>query len=738
MNDHPVGSHFGGYTAFQFDITDALRPGVDNRLRVLVSNAHNPDVAPIGGDLGHFGGIYRLVWLITLDETYFDMGFHGSAGVFWETPLVSPERAQLRLTARLTHEGSRSRRVVWEAVVVDAEGQSVVRVCSDALLAPGQTESLSMATEIAHPRRWAPAHPHLYTVWHTLRDAATGALLDELSTPLGLRDFRIDAQSGFFLNGERCFLRGVGRHQDYDGLGYATPLATLVADTRQIREMGANAMRSHYPHAGAVYAECDRSGLIVWAKIPVMDQMAESEAFLQNARAQLAEMIQQLRNHPSIVFWGYHCEILGGADWFWPKPQDPARLEQHFRAARRFCEELEADCKALDPGRITLNDAHSDPNPQWYRDAGLLRINDANSWNIYHGWYHRNLSEVKSWLEETRAFAPERPYILAEFGAGTDPRIHSREPSIFDMSPEYADRFHRVYRDAIRDLPWLAGIFIWTWSDFQRSSLGDCMLHINNKGMVDAARRPKDAYFQYQAWWTTAPMVHIAGHARTLRAGFADRQGRLTETIRVYSNQPEVELLLDGASLGLRGPVDGAAEWSLAWGPGRQQLLARAGTACDCLQTEVCIYPADLRAWDAPGAELCINAGQSRCDVHDPLTRRVWLADRPYAGPGTCGHVGGRTFTSWPDMAAWNGIREGTNRHIRGGDLQSVFQTFLIGLSSFRADVPCGMYEVELRFAEPFDRATRCGSRVPHGCDAKGERIFDVRIQDQLVPESVR
>ncbi|MGC9450197.1 MAG: glycoside hydrolase family 2 TIM barrel-domain containing protein [Oceanipulchritudo sp.] len=730
LNGEEVGQHLGGYTAFQFDLTDLLHADRENRLEVVVSNAHNPDVPPIGGDLGHFGGIYRPVWLITLKETHFTMADHGGCGVYWQTSNVSLRQASLQLSATVSHCGSSPRRVVWEASLIDPEGTLISNLQSTATIASGQTCDLRLETEVILPSLWSPEAPVCHTLQHQLRDADTGEGLDSLSTPLGFRSFRIDAEQGFFLNDDHCFLRGVGRHQDFEDLGYATPLATLVEDTRQIREMGCNAMRSHYPHADAVYAECDRSGLICWVKIPVMDQMAESPAFLRNARRQLHEMIQQLRNHPSILFWGYHCEILGGADWFWPQPQDPKRLEEHFAAARLFCKTLDADCKRIDPDRITLNDAHSDPNPRWYQDTGLLQVNDANSWNIYHGWYHRNLSEVKSWLQETRAYAPDKPYILAEFGAGVDPRIHAREPTVFDMSPEYADRFHRVYREAIRDLPWLAGVFIWTWSDFQRTSLGDGMGHINNKGMLDNARRPKDAFFQYQSWWSRSPMVHIAGQARTLRAGFGDA---LEESIRVYSNQPEVELFLNGTSQGVRMVEDGAADWLLALPGGRHQLLAVAGPVRGLMETIVRLYPDDLRQWQAPGEELCLNLGQSRCDVLDPLTRRIWLPDQPYAGPGTCGYVGGQTFRSWPDMPAWEGIREGTNRHIRGGDMQPVFQTFRIGIDRWRADVPAGGYEVELLFAEPFDASTRRGDRVPHGAGSDGRRVFDVLLQGQCV-----
>ena len=190
-------------------------------------------------------------------------------------------------------------------------------------------------------------------------------------------------------------MRGVGRHQDFEALGYATPAATLAEDTRMIKTMGANAMRSHFPHGAAVYDTCDQHGLLVWAKIPVMDKMNESQEFLENSREMFLEMIHQLGHHPSIILWGYCCEILGDADWFWEKPQDPERLKEHFEAALRFCKSLDDLAKEVDPARPTCNDFHTDPNPQWYRETGLTEVNDVNSWNIYHGWYHENLRHAQ-------------------------------------------------------------------------------------------------------------------------------------------------------------------------------------------------------------------------------------------------------------------------------------------------------------------------------------------------------
>lgn len=733
LNGTQVGRHLGGYTAFCFDITPWLRSDTDNTLEVTLSNAHNPEVPPIGGDLGHFGGIYRSVSLMHTSPVHFDLCHYGSDGVFWQTPSVTPEQAELSLTARLVNHQTDTADITWSVTVQAPSGETVYEHTQP--LSLQGTDHCTVAehqTVITTPSLWSPDTPNVYRITHRIIDTTTGAPLDVQESPLGFRWFSIDKNTGFHLNGKHCFLRGVGRHQDYPGLGYAVPSETLAADTRRVKSMGANAMRSHYPLCNAVYEECDHSGLMAWAKIPVMDKMNESATFLDNARTMFTELILQMGTHPAVIFWGYACEILGDADWFWDKPQDPGKLKTHFETALSFCRALDDLAKELDPQRLTMNDFHSDPNPQWYRDSDLTEVNDINGWNIYHGWYHRNLDEAKSWLEDTRAFAPDRPYMLAEFGAGVDERIHAHEPSVFDFSPEYSARFHAHYRRVLKELPWVAGMFIWTWSDFQRTSLGDTMKHLNNKGMLANDRTPKDAYYQYRAWWTEEPMVRIAGHRFPRRAGVGDGDGRLHEKVRVFSNETAVELLVNGKSLGQRDVVDGQAAWECELQDGENQLVARSERAVDTLTFTADVYPADLKTWNTPGRRLCVNVGQARFSCYDEVTDTMWVPDRTYT-EGGFGHVDGEYFRSWPDSAAWDGIRDGTSRHVRGAENQAMYQSFLVGVTEYRFDVAPGPYEVTLHWCEPFAEQVRKGAAVPHGGDSDGCRVFDVALNDVTV-----
>lgn len=729
VDGEKIATHLGGYTAFRAALPPRPAAGGAYDVRVRVSNAPNPAVPPLGGDLGHFGGLYREARLFVVGPCHFDLEHFGGDGVYWETPEVAPAAARLRVTARVRAPRPGG---AWECVVRAPSGVVVARGLTPLPPAAGAggVAVLAWETALERPELWSCETPALYAVENRLLDAS-GDELDWVTIPLGLRSFAADAARGFFLNGGRCFLRGVGRHQDYAGRGYAAPPEILVNDAREIKAMGANAVRSHYPLSPAAYAECDRQGLLAWVKIPVMDQMAPGAEFLGNAVAMLSETIWQLRNHPSIVIWGYACEILGGLDWFAPRPLAPEAFAAALRESAAFCRELQGVCKRLDPGRLTANDFHAAPHPEWYAQAGLTEINDLNGWNVYHGWYHRNLDEVESFLRATRDYAPGRPYLLAEYGAGADERLRAVEPTIYDMTPEYAARLHRHYWQVAQKLPWLAGAFVWVWSDFQRTSLGDCAGHLNNKGLVANDRRRKDGFYLHQALWGTAPVARIAGGAVPLRAGVADADGLLPETVTVYSNRPEVALWLNGQECGRAAPQAGAAVFAVRLRPGANALTARAddGTE-DRQELQAVALPPHGGAGMPP--EICVNVGQARAFYYDATARRLWLPDREL-GEGPYGHADGAYFRSWPGADAWDGIRDGVNRHLRGTEHQPVFQSFLIGCTRYCLRLPRGVYATRLCFAEPFTAAARRERALPHGADAAGNRVFDVVVNGQAV-----
>lgn len=729
LNGARIGEHLGGYTAFALDLTDGIRFGQTNTLHVRLSNAPNDDVPPVAGDLGHYGGLYRGVHILTTNPVHFDLLYFGSSGVFVDTPLVSREKATVRVRARLLNESDQPRSLRVTHDILDSRAVPVAALVEELALEPRGATALDLVSApIQEPCLWSPEHPHLYRVRSRVVDAITGEVLDQVDSPLGFRWFSIDPDKGFFLNGEPCYIKGVGKHQDYPGRGFAVAEEVLAHDVKLVKEMGANLLRAHYPQASVVYDICDRLGVMGWAKVPIMERVTHSRAFAANTRHMITEMILQNYNHPSVVMWGYECEPLGEMDWFWPKPRDPQAVRENMEKTYEMSATFEESIRATDPTRLTANDFHTNPNPQWYRDAGITGLSDIVGWEIYRGWYNGTLDDVGSMMDETRGFAPDRPYMVAEYGAGSDMRIHTDDPTVFDFSTEYQCRFHETYLAEAATRPWNCGLCIWTLLDFQIESRGDTIPHVNQKGMVCGDRTPKDVYYLYKAHWSDEPVVHIASRGWEKRVMALDEAGTRGAPITVYSNQPRVELFHNGRSAGVADVAACKAVFSVALVEGTNRLDAVAANGLrDSLDIDCMFVPRRLHDLNWGAAPLCINAGQSRTFFYDPYTRTRWLHDQPYR-EGGFGHVGGRYYRHWPEMPAWDGIREGVGCNIAGTDLDPVFQTFLLGLREYRADVAPGEYEVKLYFAEPFDSAQRRDPADPTGTDAQGCRVFDVAV----------
>src|SRR5919198_3157821 len=311
VNGRSVGRHRGGYTAFAFDITDAVGgAGGQNLIAVRVDNSHDKDIPPLEADFDFYGGIYRNVWLVATEPVHISLLDHASPGVYVDTPAVSASSATVRVRGTLVNDGGGARSVRVVSTVFDPAGERVASMTSALAVGAGQEASFEQSSRaIPRPRLWAPDHPALYTV--SVRVYVGARLVDGVESPLGFRWFSVDAERGFFLNGEPLKLRGVNRHQDRAGLGNAVPDPLHVRDMEIIKAMGANFVRlAHYPQAPSVIAAADRLGLILWEEIPIVNYITTSEAFTRNCEEMLTEMIRQHYNHPSVLMWGYMNEIL--------------------------------------------------------------------------------------------------------------------------------------------------------------------------------------------------------------------------------------------------------------------------------------------------------------------------------------------------------------------------------------------------------------------------------------------
>lgn len=337
----------------------------------------------------------------------------------------------------------------------------------------------------------------------------------------------MDPEKGFFLNGIPTPLRGVSRHQDRLGQGNALTEEDHLEDAYMIAELGANTVRlAHYQHNQAFYDACDALGLVVWAEIPFISVMSKDPKGHDNCRQQMKELIYQNYNHPCICFWGISNEITIGGD----RPGLQENLE-----------DLNKLVKELDSTRLTTM-AQVSALP---KESRHNQITDVLSYNHYFGWYGGDYTQNEKWLDEFHQMYPDRTLGISEYGCEGIISWHTDDPKCKDYTEEYQAEYHEHMAKIIDERPYLWATHIWNMFDFGCDARDEGGVKgRNNKGLVTLDRKvKKDAYYIYKAYWSEEPFVHITGRRYALRP--YDHM-----TVKVYSNQKQVTLYVNGKSAG--------------------------------------------------------------------------------------------------------------------------------------------------------------------------------------------
>ncbi|WP_457063499.1 glycoside hydrolase family 2 TIM barrel-domain containing protein [Hymenobacter sp. UYAg731] len=734
VNGQLAGRHAGGYTAFSIPISKWLKfdKAASNDVVVKVDNSPNPALPPLSADFTFYGGLYRDVYLMAASPVHFDLDNHASSGLFVSTPTVSAEAAGVLARGTLANESATKRRLTVLTELSDHAGNIVARQRSSLTLAAGEKRAFrQMFANLRRPHLWSPDAPYLYHVTATVREAgpADTAPLDAVSSPLGLRWFRFDAATGFYLNGQPLKLIGTNRHQDFPGLGNALPDALAERDLLLLKQMGGNFLRvSHYPQDPAVLAACDRLGILASVEIPVVNAITDSPAFFENCRTMQTEMIRQGYNHPSVIIWAYMNEVLLRLPTGLTKDNEPGKA--YLARVAVLARELDALTRREDPARYTMLVNHSAFD--LYQQAGLLQIPMLVGWNLYAGWYSGGFQGFPDFLDRHRRELPDKPLLVTEFGADADARLHSFDPLRFDKTTEYANRYHQFYLKEILARPFVAGATVWNLAEFNSESRQEAVPHTNNKSLLTADRQPKDAYLFYQAHLLKTPFVRIGSRAWILRSGLAAGPDSLhcAQPVELYTNQPTAELLLNGQSLGTSPAEFGIVRFRVPFSNGPIQLTARAGPAPpDYADIHFQLIPADLTSEKLPFTELNISLGDQRFFT-DARLNQVWLPEQAYA-PGGWGYVGGKPFA----LPGAGRLPYGSDRNMLGTEYDALYATQRVGLTRFRLDVPAGQYEVTLHFAEleavPATEQLAYNLAKPDASSAvpvKAARRFDVSL----------
>lgn len=564
-----AGGHVGGYLGFTADITEFVEPGGEHELLVRVDNGVDRDLIPSQkSDFVLYGGLTRDVFLQVRPANHI-------ARLQIDTPTVSAESGEARVSVELAGSGDLADGATLRLTLHAPSGELLA---SDSVEVTGNVATIDLPA-VENPQLWSPDHPAMYRVEAALLDTG-GKALHSASDTFGFRWYDFGENGAFYLNGERLLLRGTHRHEEHAGYGAAMPNELHVRDMELMKDVGVNFVRlAHYPQDPAVYEAADRLGLILWDELPWCRGGVGEAAWQANTEAMLREMIGQNRNHPSVFFWSLGNEI------YWLPDFEGGGDEERIN---RYLQHLQDVAKELDPARMTAIRKH-------YAGADIV---DVFSPSIWAGWYGGGYHQYEQAIADAREKYPRMLHM--EYGGSSHVGRFDPDPpggdglaggqvSVTEMvnqsgvvsvakggdwSESYIVDLFDWHLTVSESFPDFAGNAQWAFKDFSTPLRPENPIpYMNQKGLVDRAGRPKEAYWVFRSHWTTEPFCRIYGHGwnpRPLEAG--ERQA-----VRVYCNTGSAELRVNGRVLGRkdRDPTvfpAGGLVWDAAFEEGVNRL----------------------------------------------------------------------------------------------------------------------------------------------------------------------
>lgn len=571
VNGQLAGGHTGGYVGFEVEVTGLLSAG-PNEILVRIDNSYDPQLIPSHrSDFFIYGGLTRDVWLKKVNEA-----FISRAQI--QTPSVSAEKAETSFS--ITIDGFQNKKgMAVKAEVTDPSGEVVYT---------GQAEpdkaGARLSFSLNSPQLWDVDSPNLYTAQFTLMQ--NGVAVDVVSEKYGYRWFEFKEHGPFHLNGKRLILRGTHRHEEMAGYGAAMPNELHRKDIEAIKEMGGNFVRlGHYPQDPEVYRACNELGVLVWDELPWCRGGVGDDVWKDNTRRLFREMITQNYNHPSIIIWS-----LGNEIYWLPEFEDGGNPEK----INAFLFELNSIAHELDPSRKTAI-------RKYYEGSDIV---DVFSPSIWSGWYSGTYKNYENAIARSMERYPRLLHM--EYGGSSHVGRHSESPITGDglVNPnEWEEPINQVsVANIAQNGDWSESYIVdlfdwhlhisetmegftgnaqWAFRDFGTPLRPENDIpYVNQKGLVDRAGNPKDAYYVFKSYWAKEPFAYIESHSWTERSG----PSGLPRQICVFSNADSVEFFLSGKSLGIKVrdlaayPANGL-NWEVSFAEGANALSAVAYTS---------------------------------------------------------------------------------------------------------------------------------------------------------------
>ncbi len=562
INGQYLGKRANGYISFQYEISNYLNFGnTPNSIAVRVDNSQQPDSRWYTGS-----GIYRNVYLISTNKIAV-----ANYGTFITTPKVTATEAKVNVSTEIKNAAA-AKSVTVEVGIYRA-GKLVTKANQSVNVNASSSTKLSQDLTITKPALWSPEQPNLYEVITRIYDGKK--LIDEVKNPLGLRNFRFDADKGFYLNEQPYTLLGVCLHHDLGALGAAMNTRALERQLQIMKDMGANAIRTaHNPPAPEVLQLCDKMGFLVMDEAFDMWKKRKNKFdyhldFEENHKQDLEDLVKRDRNHPSVFMWSIGNEIR----------------EQFDATGIPLTKELSAIVKSIDPTRPVIAAlTETMPEKNFIFQSKAL---DVLGFNYKYFDYDSLPKRFKGYpllaSETVSALATRGVYDLADTlrlwpASSKDKYVVGGNPDFtvtaYDNVAAYWGTTHEIAWKEVKKRPFMSGTFVWTGFDY----LGEPVPYpfparSSYYGIVDLAGFPKDVYYMYQSEWTDKPVLHVLPHWNW-------KAGEEISVWAYYSQADEVELFVNGKSKGIKRKEDGDdlhVSWKVPFEAGSVKVVSRKG-----------------------------------------------------------------------------------------------------------------------------------------------------------------
>jgi len=561
INGHYLGKRPNGYSSFQYDLTQYLNYNQQpNIIAVKVDNSQQPNSRWYTGS-----GIYRNVRLVTTSSSHITYN-----GVFICTPKITKDKADVTINANIFNYITRFSFSKIQFTIYNQEGKIVATLDSDIPTAPAEN-SVRQTFTINNPKLWSIDKPYLYKLVTTIYQ--NNIAVDQYSTKFGIRYFNFDVDKGFSLNGKYMKIKGVCMHHDLGAFGAAINVSAIERQLRILKEMGCNAIRtSHNAPAPEFLDACDRMGFLVMDEAFDMWKKKKNKYdyysdFAQWHKQDLEDQIKRDRNHPSVFVWSIGNEIR----------------EQFDSSGIAITKELVNIVKSLDTTRpITAALSEWDPEKNFMYKADALDLVGLNYHHEVYADFQKHFPGKKFIGTETMSalasrghydmpsdsmrFWPQKSPMKYVEGGNADFTV-----SAYDNVAAYWGSSHETTWKIIKKYDFLSGLFVWTGFDY----LGEPTPYpyparSSYFGIVDLAGFPKDVYYMYQSEWTEKPVLHLFPHWNW-------KIGQTVDVWSYYNNADEVELFLNGKSLGIKRKEndDLHVMWRVKYEPGTLKVISR-------------------------------------------------------------------------------------------------------------------------------------------------------------------